>query len=90
MSYSRFIESDAYIFMHAGTNRLVCMACGLGEMDSVSFNANSTQEMVDHLKVHESRGDRLPENIYDELWKDDPENYPQNTQPSPVRIPPTR
>jgi hypothetical protein len=81
MAYSRFIESDVYVFMHAGSNKLICMACSFGDLDSVAFLANSTQEMVDHLELHAKAGDRLPEDIYEELWKDDTENYPQNTQP---------
>jgi hypothetical protein len=40
------------------------------------FRAESTQEMVDHLKAHERKGDNIPGHIYDMLWKDDPTNYP--------------
>lgn len=57
------------------------MACSFGDLDSVAFVANSTLEMVDHLKLHAEAGDRIPEDIYEQLWNDDPTNYPQNTQP---------
>jgi hypothetical protein len=76
MSYSRFIEHDVYVFMHANINKLVCMACSLGDMDTIAFTANSTQEMVDHLQIHFKAGDRLPEDIFEELWRDNAENYP--------------
>jgi hypothetical protein len=79
MSYSRFIEHDVYVFMHANINKLVCMACSLGDMDTIAFTANSTQEMIDHLETHTKANDRIPENIHEELWRDDLKNYPQNT-----------
>jgi hypothetical protein len=76
MAYARFIDDDVYVFMHANINKLVCMACSLGDMDTIAFTANSTQEMVDHLQIHSKAGDRLPEDIFEELWRDNAENYP--------------
>ena len=55
------------------------MACSLGDMDTIAFTANSTQEMIDHLETHTKANDRIPENIHEELWRDDLKNYPQNT-----------
>lgn len=82
MSYARFIESDVYVFMLNGTNKLACMACSFGDIDSVAFLANSTQEMLDHLELHKKAGDRLPEDIFDNLKADDPKNYPNTQTPT--------
>jgi hypothetical protein len=32
--------------------------------------------MIDHLKEHEQAGHRVPPTIYDDLLKDDAENFP--------------
>jgi hypothetical protein len=42
------------------------------------FRAESTQEMVDHLKAHERKGDTVPGAIYAQLAQDDLLNYPNN------------
>jgi hypothetical protein len=76
MSYSRFLEADVYVFM-TPNNYLYCCACWLDErMEQSGFCAFKTQDMVDHLKVHEEAGHRVPSDIYDKLWKDDLENFP--------------
>jgi uncharacterized protein Yka (UPF0111/DUF47 family) len=41
------------------------------------FRAESTQEMIDHLKAHERKGDNIPGAIYQQLLNDDASNYPQ-------------
>jgi hypothetical protein len=51
--------------------------CHFGDMMESFFYADSTQEMVDHLKAHERVGDRLPPTIYDDLWRDDLVNFPR-------------
>lgn len=76
MSYSRFLEADVYVFMHTG-GYLYCCACWLDErLEQTGFCAFKTQDMVDHLKVHEEAGHRIPSDIYDNFWKDDAENFP--------------
>jgi hypothetical protein len=76
MSYARFWDSDVYIY--ASTNGgLTCCMCHFGDMMESFFYADSTQEMVDHLKAHERVGDRLPPTIYDDLWRDDLVNFPR-------------
>lgn len=61
-------------------------------MNGAGYSAHNTQDMIDHIKQHENSGHRVPENIYEELLKDDAENFPnqntQNTQPSPTPPPP--
>jgi hypothetical protein len=43
--------------------------------DEGSFQAGSTQAMIDHLKRHELAGHVIPLDIYDNLWADDKENF---------------
>jgi uncharacterized protein Yka (UPF0111/DUF47 family) len=42
------------------------------------FRAESTQEMIDHIKSHERKGDSIPGQIYEKLMADDAVNYPNN------------
>ena len=75
MSYSRFLGYDVYVFMSVG-GFLDCCACILAHGDfGESFHAGDTQTMVDHLKKHELAGHKIPQNIYDNLWADDKENF---------------
>lgn len=77
MSYARFgwDGSDVYVFMHV-FGHLECCACVLSENpDYFSFKANSTQEMIDHLKEHQDAKHVVPRDVYDWLWEDDEENF---------------
>lgn len=76
MSYCRFLEADVYVFMHVG-GHLECCACFLGEREPWgSFQAKSTQEMVDHLEKHTAAGHFIPGHVVPDLWADDAENFP--------------
>lgn len=78
MAYARFLESDVYVYPTTinGRNSITCCACRLaGDIDGSSFYAFSTQDMVDHLQKHLELNDRLPSNIFTELWNDDKENF---------------
>ena len=74
MSYARFSNGDVYVFMHVN-GWLECCACWLSHGEWESFQAASTQIMVDHLKKHEVAGHKVPRDIYDYLWEDDKENF---------------
>ena len=92
MAYARFLKSDIYVIMSSG-GFLYCVTCSLiDDMNGAGYSAHNTQDMIDHIKQHENAGHRVPENIYEELLKDDAENFPnqntQNTQPSPTPPPP--
>jgi hypothetical protein len=77
MSYCRFGEGDVYVFMNVA-GWLECCACSLAKTeDSVVFKAKSTQQMVDHLEKHIDDGDRVPQGIFYDLWRDDEENFPK-------------
>jgi len=75
MSYARFFDSDVYVYAST-SGAVVCVMCHFGDMLESTYKAESTQEMVDHLKAHERVGDRLPPTIFDDLWRDDAENFP--------------
>jgi hypothetical protein len=75
MSYSRFLNYDVYVFMHVG-GFLECCVCTLADhQEEDSFYAGNTQTMIDHLKKHEAAGHLIPQDIYDNLWEDDEENF---------------
>lgn len=74
MAYARFFADDVYVY--PTTNGVVCQMCSFGDMIESSFTAESTQQMIDHLKAHQKKGDSMPSTIFDELLKDDAENYP--------------
>lgn len=79
MAYSRFLDNDVYVYPTTinGRSSVTCCACSLsGDIDGSSFYAFSTQDMVDHLKRHAEANDRLPAEIFDELWADDKTNFP--------------
>jgi hypothetical protein len=74
VSYCRFVEADVYVFMHVG-GHLECCACILHKEDWGSFQADSTQKMIDHLIEHKNAGHHIPEHVYANLWADDAENF---------------
>lgn len=74
MSYARFFADDVYVY--PTSKGVICQMCSFGDMLESSFLAESTQEMVDHLAAHQKKGDVMPSNIFDQLWADDAENYP--------------
>lgn len=74
MSYARFFGDDVYVY--PTTNGVVCQMCNFGDMLESSFLAESTQQMIDHLKAHQKKGDVMPSDIFDRLLADDDENYP--------------
>lgn len=75
MAYARFFADDVYVYAHSAGG-VVCQMCSFGDMIDSFFKAESTQEMVDHLKAHQKKGDSMPSTIFDNLWADDAENYP--------------
>lgn len=76
MAYSRFLEADVYVFMHV-QGYLYCCACWLDErLEQTGFCAFKTQDMIDHLKLHEEAGHRVPATLYKDLLEDDAQNFP--------------
>jgi hypothetical protein len=52
--------------------------CYFGDELEVSFNAESTQEMIDHLNAHQKIGHSIPPNLLNLLLIDNPINYPDS------------
>jgi hypothetical protein len=78
MSYCRFLQADAYIFMHVG-GFLTCCGCSLPIENDIgvhSFEANSTQEMLDHIDAHLEAGHLIPGFVKERLIEDDKKNFP--------------
>lgn len=68
--------------MHVG-GHLECCACFLGEREPWgSFQADSTQKMVDHLEEHKVAGHYIPEHVVGDLWADDEENFGDKNETS--------
>lgn len=70
MAYERFSEnSDIYLYM--GEPEYVCCCCGLTPIDKNGMHADfiteSTQEVIDHLRKHESAGHRFDDDVYAQL-----------------------
>ncbi len=70
MSYARFFDSDVYVF--ESDDGFVCMACELAPLVNTRFKGiqmhgdvivQTRQEMVEHLKIHGSRGHDVGEAI---------------------------
>lgn len=82
MSYARFgwDQSDVYVYSTKfnGKDFIVCAMCYFGDEMEGSFYAESTLEMLDHLKAHQKAGHLVPHDTFDALITDDPENFPNN------------
>jgi len=74
--YSTIPDYDVSVY--ATSNGLVCAMCNFGDYIEMAFQAESTQEMIDHLLAHERKGDILPQNLVETVQRDDLVNYPQN------------
>jgi hypothetical protein len=76
MAYSRFIDSDIYIYSHID-GYIECCACWLDEnKDEYSlFLANvqiyNDMDLARHLKAHASLGHEMPHNLLQEILQDD-------------------
>ena len=70
VAYSRFVESDVYVFVSVAG--LTCCGCFLGDR----WDFYSTQQMVDHLEEHIAAGHNVPPTLIPELWLDDRANFP--------------
>jgi hypothetical protein len=76
MAYSRFIDSDIYIYAHVG-GWVECFACLLNE-PSDEFSLRSMVEeiyddghLITHVREHIKAGHDLPEGLLLEILSDD-------------------
>lgn len=66
MSYCRFSEADVYIFEHVD-GYFQCCACPLESEVFASFDCNTKQEMLEHIKEHRKVGHYVPEHVDETL-----------------------
>lgn len=55
--------SDVYVFYDIG-GFINCCGC---KMQDKSFHADTEQQMIDHLREHQKRGDHVPADVFEEL-----------------------
>jgi hypothetical protein len=67
------------VYVYATGKGVVCAQCYFCDDLEPSYLAESTQEMIDHLKAHQRVGHSFPASIFEELLADDAENYPNKT-----------
>ena len=75
MSYSTMPEFQ--ISVVPTRKGVACLMCSFGDIMEMSWVAETTQEMVDHIAAHRRVGDKVPENIEEALRADDGQNYPK-------------
>jgi hypothetical protein len=76
MAYSRFTNSDIYIYPHID-GYIECCACWLNEgQDEYSLFLGNVQiyddiHLARHLKEHAKLGHEMPKNLLQEILQDD-------------------
>lgn len=77
MAYSRFWDSDIYIYSHVD-GYIECCACWLNEPLEGEFGLSekisNDEDLKAHLALHEAAGHEMPKNLYEEIVSD-PERY---------------
>ena len=79
MAYSRFIDSDIYIYAHVG-GWIECAACWLNERSdeysllSMSEEIHDDGHLIAHVREHIKAGHDVPESLLDQILND-PERY---------------
>ena len=77
MSYCRFIEADVYVFTSSAG--IECCGCSLQEREhaQTTFGGpDANNDMITHLRVHQARGDYVPDDVFERL--SDPEDATEN------------
>jgi hypothetical protein len=83
MAYSRFTNSDIYIYPSVG-GWIECAACFLNEptdeysLFSVSEHITNDDQLRDHLKEHARAGHNMPEDLLQDILAD-PDRYGEYT-----------
>lgn len=79
MAYSRFSNSDIYIYPHVG-GWIECAACWLNEgkpeksLFVESVEINNDQDLIEHIRLHKMHGHDIPENLLEDILND-PDRY---------------
>lgn len=73
MAYSRFIDSDIYIYAST-LGYITCSGCSLSELDGrytlKSINLYTDKDILEHIARHRAKGDLIPEGLEDEILSD--------------------
>lgn len=75
MAYSRFFDSDIYIYSHVG-GWIECQACFLNEpsneysLFSMSEEINDDVHLITHIREHIKAGHDIPEGLLEEILAD--------------------
>ena len=83
MAYSRFTNSDIYIYPSVG-GWIECAACFLNEpqdeysLVSASLSIYNDDQLADHLEQHARADHNMPENLLQEILAD-PDRYGEYT-----------
>ena len=76
MAYSRFSNSDIYIYPHV-SGYIECCACWLNEgqdeysLYSASVEITNDVDLARHLKEHAKAGHDMPDNLLQDILQDD-------------------
>ena len=76
MAYSRFTNSDIYIYPHVA-GYIECCACILNEpqdeysLFSASLAIYNDDQLREHLDLHARVGHSMPDNLLQEILQDD-------------------
>jgi hypothetical protein len=76
MAYSRFIDSDIYIYPHV-SGHIECAACWLNENKDeyslfvASVHINNDDQLRDHLELHAKAGHDMPDHLLQDILQDD-------------------
>lgn len=78
MAYSRFFDSDIYIYPHVD-GYIECCGCWLNErLEDTLFGLNekitNDEQLEDHLDQHLLAGHNIPENLLQDILED-PDRY---------------
>ena len=79
MAYSRFIDSDIYIYPHVG-GWIECAACWLNEGRAKKslflrcVEINNDNDLTEHLNIHKLAGHKMPDNLLGDILND-PDRY---------------
>jgi hypothetical protein len=82
MAYSRFFDSDIYIYPHVG-GWIECAACWLNERSdeyslfSMSEEIHDDGHLITHVREHIKAGHNVPKNLLLDIL-DDPYRYKEN------------
>jgi ADP-glucose pyrophosphorylase len=83
MAYSRFYDSDIYIYSHV-SGHIECQACFLNEpqdeysLFSMSVYITNDEQLRAHLEEHARVGHNMPEDLLQDILAD-PDRYGKYT-----------